>query len=116
MRRCLGTVSKALLMSIVVIIVRAAGLLELRPSSVVCVMFVRRVEVECLGLKPCCVGDSGMCVSMLFKMSLSSILEGLLSNEIGLYEAASVGGLLGFRIGMILASFQVFGIVLCCNE
>ena len=33
---------------------------------------------------------------------------------IGLYEAGSVGGLFGFRIGIIVASFQVLGIVLCC--
>ena len=50
---CLGTVSKALLMSIVAISVRGAGLLVLKPSSVVCVMFVSSDVVECLGLKPC---------------------------------------------------------------
>ena len=43
--RCLGTVSKALLMSMAAMIVRGAGLLEFRPSSVVCVMFVRREDV-----------------------------------------------------------------------
>ena len=58
--RCRGTVSKALLMSIAAMSVRGAGLGALRPSSVVCVMLVSRVEVECLGLKPCCEGERGM--------------------------------------------------------
>ena len=52
-----GTVSKALLMSIVASSVLCAGLGVLRPSSVVCVREVRSVDVECKGLKPCCVGD-----------------------------------------------------------
>lgn len=116
MSRCRGIVSKALLMSMAATIVRVAGLFWLRPSSVVCVMFVRRVEVECWGLKPCCVGDSGMCAVMLLRTSLSSIFEGLLRSDIGLYEAGSVGGLFGFSIGIIVASFQVLGIVLCCSE
>ena len=53
---------------------------------------------------------------MLLRTSLSSIFEGLQSREMGLYEAGSVGDLLGFRIGMILESFHLFGIVLCCTE
>ena len=114
--KCLGTVSKALLMSMAAMIVRGAGLLEFRPSSVVCVMLVRREVVECLGLKPCCVLERGMCCVMLFRTSLSSIFEGLQSREMGLYEAGSVGDLLDFRIGIILDSFHLFGIVLCCTE
>lgn len=114
--KCRGTVSKALLMSIVAISVREAGLAELRPSSVVCVMFVSSVDVECCGLKPCCEGDSVMCGVMLFRTSLSSIFDGLLRSDMGLYEAGSVGVLLGFRMGIILASFQVLGILLFVSE
>ena len=53
---------------------------------------------------------------MLSRTSLSSILEVLQSRDIGLQEADLVGGLLGFRMGIILASFQMFGMVLCCME
>ena len=60
MSKCRGTVSKALLMSIPAISERGAGVGALGLSSVVCVMLVRRVEVECLGLKPCCEGERGM--------------------------------------------------------
>ena len=116
MSRCRGTVSKALLMSMAAIIVLSAGLFEFKPSSVVCERWVRRVDVECWDLKPCCEGDSGICGEMLFRTNLSSILEGVESKEIGLYEVSSVGGLLGFRIGIILASFQVLGILLFCSE
>ena len=79
-----GTVSKALLMSTVARSVRCAGLGVLRPSSVVCVMFVSRDVVECWGLKPCWEGDRGMCGVMLFRTSLSSILEGVQRRETGL--------------------------------
>ena len=112
MSRCLGTVSKALLMSMAAMIVLSAGLFEFKPSSVVCVRWVRSVDVECWDLKPCCEGESEICGEMLLRTNLSSILEGVLSSEIGLYEVSSVGGLLGFRIGIILASFQVLGILL----
>ena len=42
-----GTVSKALVMSIVARIVRCSGFGELRPSYIVSVRVVRRVVVEC---------------------------------------------------------------------
>ena len=44
--RCLGTVSKALAMSIVAMSVLSAGFLLLKPSRMSCVMLVRRVVVE----------------------------------------------------------------------
>ena len=40
--------------------------------------FVRRVDVEC------CKGDQLMCGVMLFRTSLSSILEGLQRRDMGL--------------------------------
>ncbi len=79
-------------------------------------MFVSSVDVECCALKPCCVGESGIYGEMLSRTSLSSIFEGLQSNEIGLYEAGSVGGLLGFRIGIILDCFQMLGMLLCVSS
>ena len=57
-----------------------------------------------------------MCGVMCARTSLSSILDRVHRSDIGLYEAGSVGDLLGFRMGMILAIFQVLGIVLCCME
>ena len=71
---------------------------------------MRRVVVECWDLKPCCVGERGMEGLITLSTSHSRILEGFGSRDMGLYEAGSVGGLLGFRIGIILASFQVLGI------
>ena len=46
-------------MSIVKSSVLLAGLLELIPSCMFCVVFVSSVVVEWWGLKPCCVGDRG---------------------------------------------------------
>ena len=71
-------------MSIAARSVLCAGWDWLRPSSVVCVMFVRRDVVECWGLKPCWEGDRGMCGVMLLRTSLSSILEGVQRSETGL--------------------------------
>ena len=57
-----------------------------------------------------------MCGLMLARMSLSSTLTGVQRREMGLCDAASVGGLLGFRIGMILAVFQILGMELFVME
>ena len=46
--------SKALLISSVTRSVLCGGLVELMPSNILCVRSVRRVFVECRGLKPCC--------------------------------------------------------------
>ena len=48
--------SKALLMSSVTRTVLSGGFGEFMPS----ITFVRRVLVECIGLKPCCEDASGM--------------------------------------------------------
>ena len=53
-----------------------------------------------------------MCGVMFVRISLSSILTGLGRRDIGLYEAGSVGVLLGLSIGMIFAVFQRLGILL----
>ena len=52
----------------------------------------------------------------MFSISLSRILEGVQSSEIGLYEVGSVGGLLGLRIGMIFAIFQMLGMLLVWTD
>ena len=72
--------------------------------------------VECKARKPCCDGERGMWGLMFARMSLSSILTGVQRREIGLCEAASVGGFLGFRMGIILAVFQMWGIELFAME
>ena len=59
MSSVLGTVSKALLMSIVARSIRCAGSGAFRPSCMCCVSAVRRIVVECLALKPCWVGERG---------------------------------------------------------
>ena len=92
MSRCLGTVSKDLLMSIMARSVLLAGLLEFRPSSVVCVRWVSSVDVEWRDLKPCCVLEREMCVFMLLRTNLSSIFEGVQSKLIGLYEVCLASG------------------------
>ena len=107
MSMCRGTVSKALLMSMAANSVLCAGFAWLRPSSVVCVMFVSNVDVECCGLKPCWASERGMCGLMLFRTSLSSILDGVQRSEIGLYEAGFVGSLLGLSMGIMFAVFQM---------
>ena len=103
-------------MSIAAMIVRFAGLDWFRPSCMICVMWVRREDVECCALKPCCEGANGMSGVMSCRTSLSSILEGLLSSEIGLYEVRSVGGLCGLSRGVILASFHMLGMQLFVME
>ena len=52
-----GTMSNALLMSILVRSVLYAGLGTFRPSCMYCVGVVRSVVVECRALKLNCVGD-----------------------------------------------------------
>ena len=47
---------------------------------------------------------------------VSSILDGLQRSEIGRYEAGSVGVFLALSSGMILAVFQMLGMVLCFME
>ena len=84
MSSVLGTVSKALLMSIVARSVRCAGFGAFRPSCMCCVSVGRSVVEECLALKPCLVGGRGMSRVMRFRISLSRILRGMQRRDIGL--------------------------------
>ena len=78
MNRCRGTVLEALLMSMATSRDLLADFRELRPSSIVCMRFVRWVDVEC------CEGDKLMCGVMMFRTSLSNILELLQKSDMGL--------------------------------
>ena len=74
MSLCLGVASKALLMSIVMSSVLLCGFLWLKLSSIFCVICGGKVFVECFGLKPCWVGDSGIYCVIRFSMSRYSII------------------------------------------
>ena len=78
-----------------------------------CVTVLRSAAVECLALKPCWVGERGMSWVMRLRISPSRILRGLHRRDIGLWEYGSVGDLDGFRIGAILSSFQMLGMLFC---
>ena len=82
----------------------------------VCVIFVSRVVVECFGRKPCWVGERGMCTLILFRRSLSTTLDTVLSKVIGRCDAGSVGGLSGFRMVIIFPFFQMVGMALLAKE
>ena len=69
------------------------------------------VVVECFGLKPCWVGDSGMCGVIRFSMSRSMTLKAVISSVMGLYEVTSVGSLLGLRIATMMPCFHVSAIL-----
>ena len=73
---------------------------------------MRSVLVECFALKPCWVGERGMCGFISLSISRSSIFDGLHKSDIGRYEVGSIGGLLGFRMGMIFPIFHMLGIAL----
>jgi len=72
-------------------------------------MFVSSDVVEWSGLKPCWVGDRGMKGLVKARTSLSAIFEGVQRRVMGLYEAGSVGFLLGLRMVIILPFFQIAG-------
>lgn len=81
---CLGTVSKALLMSMAAITVREGGRAWLKPSNMCCVNMVCSVVVECLGRKPCWEVERGTFGLILWRTSLSSTLEMVGRRDMGL--------------------------------
>ena len=113
MRLWRGMASKALLMSSVTRSVLCAGLAELMPSKTLCVRSVRRVFVECKGLKPCCDESRGMCGVVICNMRRSVTLEGVQRSVMGRCEDGSLGSLLGLGMVMMIPCFQMLGIVLC---
>lgn len=68
------------------------------------------VTVECLCLKPCwCAGMFTLFVKC-GSMTFSSVLAIGERRDMGLYEVPMNGSLFGLGIGIILASFQIWGI------
>ena len=101
-------------MSIAMSSVLMCGALWLKPSSMSCVSCVSNVLVECFGLKPCWVGDSGMCGVIRFSMSRSMTLKSVLSSNKGLYENTNVEfSQLGFRMVTMVPCFHVAVILQC---
>ena len=70
-----------------------------------CIICASKVFVECFGLMPCWVGDSGICGVIRFSMSRSITLKAVHSSVMGLYEVTSVWSLLGLR--MVIMMFVV---------
>ena len=93
--------SKALLISIGASSAWYAGFGVFKPSCMCCVNVVSSVFLECRTRKPSCEGDSGLCEVIFVRTSLSNILTKLQSNEIGPWEADSVGVLFGLRMGTL---------------
>ena len=82
MSLCWFTVSKAFDMSRDTRMVRC-GFFWLKPSTMVLVMLLRAVTVECLGLNPCCVGLLGISGVMWGRSVFSRTLAMGDSNDIG---------------------------------
>ena len=113
MSLCRGVASNALLMSNVIRSVLSCGFVWLMPSDMCCVCWVSNVLVECSGLKPCCVGERGMCGVIMLSIRRSIILDGVQSSVMGLCDAGSVGGLLGLGNVMMEPCFHMEGILQC---
>ena len=77
---------------------------------------VRSVLVECCCLKPCWTGEMGMACLILLRTNFSRSFDRDDSNEMGLYDEGMLGGLLGFKMGIIWDIFQVDGILLLSQE
>lgn len=113
MRLWWGIPSKALLMSSVTRSVLCGGLAELMPLKDLCVRSVKRVIVECSGLKPCCDLFEGMCGVVRVRISRSVTLKGVLRSVMGRCEEGSVGSLPGLGIVMMMPCFQMLGSMFC---
>ena len=78
-----------------------------------CFICASNVLVECFGLKPCWVGDSGMCAVIRLSMNRSVTSKAVLSSVMGLYDVTCVGSLLGLRMVIMVPCSLVFGKVGC---
>ncbi len=114
-RICLGTVSNALLISMVASVVHFGGS-SLKPSAISCVSLVKYVCVLRLGRNPCWWFAWGVCCEIRVSMRRSMTLDVQQRSEIGLSEAGTLEGLWGFRRGMMWAWRQMFGMVLHFHE
>ena len=81
-----GILSKVLIMSIVVNnVLYASFFFAFRLSNIVCVMYVRRLLVECFHLKPCSTRERVMCVVISSRTIFSSTLKSVERNAVSLY-------------------------------
>jgi len=109
---CRLTVSKALDMSRAIASVLCGGFCLLNPAVIVLLMICNAVVVECCFLKPCWWSFSVMLSVMYGSIVFSSVFAIGDSSAIGLYDVPSEWSLFGLGMGIILATFQMFGIVL----
>ena len=109
---CMFTVSNALLMSNATAIVRVGRMGWLKPVATVLLMLWSAVFVECLVLNPCCVVMFGMFCVMEGRITFSSVFAITDRRDIGLYDVPMFMSLLGLGIGMMLANFHTWGILL----
>ena len=106
------TLSKALLMSSATVIVRCSGMNLLNPLVMWLTMVYSAVTVECFDLKPCWLGFGGMFRVIFGRMIFSRSFAIGERRDIGRYEVPRLGSLLGLGIGIILAVFQICGMIL----
>ena len=111
MSLCRCTVSKALLISSAVPIVRCGGLFALNPVVIMLLMWCSAVVVDLCCLKPCWCSGSVILLVMCGSMSFSSVLAIGERSAMGLYDVPIEVSLCGLGMGMTLASFQVLGMM-----
>ena len=83
---CMFTVSNALLMFNVIVMVRVGGMGWLKPVATVLLMLCSVVFVECLVLNPCCVVIFGMFCVRYGRITFSSVFAITDRRDIGLYD------------------------------
>ena len=103
---CMFIVSKALLISIATVIVRARGAIWLNPFATVLFSLCSAVTVECCVLYPCCMGVF-VCLLLCREEGSSPVSAITERRDMGLYEVPLSVCLLGFGIGTMLANFHV---------
>ena len=112
MRVIILTVSKACEKSIAVRTVLWGGLFWLKPFMMGSMIEWSAVVVECFVLKPCWCESAGRWGLIMVWMVDSSILARGERRAMGLYDVCVLGSLFGLRMGMILAIFQLVGMML----
>ena len=107
-----GTVSKAFEKSIDTVTVLCGGLGWLKPRATLCARGRSAVFVSCCFRKPCCVGERGRELSSGSRSRSRTLTEGQ-RREMGRYPDPKSGVFPGFRIGTMMADFQIGGMLAC---
>ena len=102
------TVSKALEKSIDTATVLCGGLGWLKPRTTLCASGKSAVVVLCCLRNPCCVGDRGRVFSSGSRRR-SNIFTAGHRRDMGRYPDPESARLPGFRIGTVMACFQMAG-------